>query len=74
MFRAKEFLIKSFGNPQGLMSFLRAYNVAAPELAAVQKWFTRGSVPAAWLPVLLAYLEVDRGGPVSLISFIEGTT
>lgn len=71
MFRTRQFLVEMFGNPQGVVSFLRAYDVDAPDAATVQKWFARESVPASWLPVLLAYLEIDRGDPVSLVSYID---
>lgn len=71
-FGAKRFLTDKFGTVQGLISFLRAYKVAPlPNDRAVQKWFQRASIPSDWLPVLLAYLEIDRGGPISLIPYLE---
>lgn len=73
MFKAKSFLVEMFGNVQGLLSFLGAYDAPLPNAGAVEKWFQRGSIPSDWLPVLLAYLELDRGGPVSLSSYLGNT-
>lgn len=69
-FRTKEFLVENFQTVQGVMAFLRAYNAPMPNLKTVEKWFQRQSVPSEWLPVLLAYLELDRGGPVSLTKYL----
>lgn len=74
MFRSKAFLADHFGNAQGVLAFLRAYNGPTPTDAAVLKWFQRGSVPGDWLTVLLCYLELDRGSPVSLVAYLEGRT
>ncbi len=71
-FRTKKFLVENFQTVQGVMAFLRAYNAPLPNTKAVEKWFQRQSVPSEWLPVLLAYLELDRGEPVSLIIYLEG--
>lgn len=70
MFETKRFLVENFGSTQGLLAFLRAYGVAAPNDSTVGKWFSRASVPSEWLPLLLGYLEIDRGQPVSLIAYI----
>lgn len=70
MFNTKQFLVEMFGNPQGLLSFLRSYDAPLPGAAAVDKWFQRGSVPSDWLPILLAYIELDRGEPVRLSSYL----
>lgn len=73
MFKAKQFLKENFKTPQGVLSFLRAYGAPVPGAKAVEKWFQRDSVPAEWLPVLLAYLELDGGAPVSLRDYLEGS-
>ena len=67
----RRFLVEMFGSVQGLLSFLRAYDAPTPGQSAVEKWFERDRVPADWLPILLAYLEVDRGGPVSLHNYLK---
>lgn len=72
MFDAKRFLVELFGSVQGLLSFLRAYDAPLPRASAVEKWFWRGSIPSDWLPVLLAYLELDRGAPISLTAYLGG--
>jgi hypothetical protein len=67
----KRFLVESFGSTQGLLSFLRAYSVDYPPSdAAVAKWFYRGSIPADWLFILLAYLQIDRGSPVDVAAYL----
>lgn len=43
-----------------------------PNQAAADKWFQRASVPSEWLPVVLSYLEIDNGSPVSLIPYLGG--
>jgi hypothetical protein len=70
-FRTRQFLVDMFGNAQGLVSFLRAYDSPTPAPAAVDKWFQRESIPSHWFPLLLVYLELDRGSPVSLSSYLE---
>lgn len=71
-FESKRFLVEKFGTVQGLLSFLRAYKAPTPNLKAVEKWFQRESIPSDWLPVLLAYLELDGGKPVSLVPYLSG--
>lgn len=71
-FDSKKFLREHFKSPSELVAFVRLYRTSAPREAAVDKWFRRGSIPSDWLPVLLALLEIDRGGPVSLIAYLEG--
>lgn len=70
MFKTKTFLIERFGNVQGLLSFLRAYDAPLPGAPAVEKWFQRESIPSEWLPILLSYLEIEKGAPVSLVSYL----
>lgn len=72
MFRTKQFLADHFHSVQGVVSFLGAYDAPLPKAPAVQKWFERGSIPSDWLPVLLCYLEIENGAPVSLKVYLEG--
>lgn len=69
-FKYKQFLVEMFGSPQGLVSFLSAYRAPLPGVFAVEKWFKRESVPSDWFAKLLVYLELDQGGPVSLIKYL----
>jgi hypothetical protein len=69
-FQSKRFLVEMFGNAQGLLSFLRAYDAKLPGSAAVEKWFYREKVPADWMVTLLAYLEIEHGAPVSLRKYL----
>ena len=71
MFDTKRFLAEKFKDPYSLIAFLRAYRAPEPKEETVRKWFTRGSVPSEWLPVLIAYLEIDECSPVSIVSYLE---
>jgi hypothetical protein len=72
VFRTKQFLVDHFQTVQGVVSFLGAYDAPLPNAAAVQKWFERGSIPSDWLPLLLCYLEIENGTPVSLRGYVGG--
>lgn len=51
---------------------MRAYDAPLPKSTRVEKWFQRESIPADWFAILLAYLEIDRGKPVSLVVYLGG--
>lgn len=72
MFDFPKFLRAEVGRPAALLKLLTAYGVDPPEYAAVQKWFQRGSVPANWFAVLLAYLTLERGEPPNLCKYVRG--
>ena len=67
-----KFLATNFQSPAKLSSFLRAFGVQPPSDEVVRKWFQRKTVPADWFAVLLVYLELDQGGPVSLTIYLCG--
>lgn len=69
-FRTKQFLVEMFGNPEGLLSFLRAYDAKLPGAPAVKKWFYRESLPVEWAWTLLAYLEIEHGAPISISKYL----
>ena len=71
MFDFSKFLREHFQTPQGLLSFLAAYNAPQPSDHAVIKWFQRKQIPADWFAVLLAWLEVEHGEPVRLANFLS---
>lgn len=71
MLKATEFLVDNFKTPRELISFLEAYGVKAPEFPTVSKWFQRDAIPGSWLPILLAYLEIDQGSPVSIKRYVR---
>lgn len=73
MFEATQFLREHFATPAGVTAFLQAYSSTAPSAATTDKWFQRNKIPAEWLPLLLGYLEIDRGAPVALSSYLRGT-
>ena len=70
MFDALGFLTDKFKDANGLVAFLHAYGAEAPPVGTVVKWFQRSSIPSDWLPVLLAYVEIDEGKPISVIDYI----
>lgn len=70
MFDTARFLKDMFGSAAGLSAFLGSYGLTGLSAAAVQKWFQREAIPSEWLPVLLVYLELDRGSPVQLLPYI----
>jgi len=72
VFDTKRFLRTEFDSPAGLVAFLTAFGVQCPSVEVVAKWFQRASVPSAWLPVLLAYKELDGGVPVSMSQYLVG--
>ena len=74
VFQTRRFLIDHFGNAPGLLAFLGAYDAPCPNPAAAEKWFQRASVPSEWFSLVLSYLEIDHGKPVSLIPYLQGTT
>lgn len=71
LFSARNFLHDRFKNPPGVVAFVAAYRVTPPTLSATEKWFQRGVIPGDWLPVLLALIEVENGGPVSMAEYVE---
>lgn len=70
MFDAKRFLQENFRSSVELVTFLRSYGVEPPLANTADKWWRRNSISGEWLPVLLAVLEIDRGAPVSIASYL----
>lgn len=71
VFDTAAFLATNFRTPAGLSAFLTAYAAPNPGDEVVRKWFQRRSVPSEWLPLLLLYLELDTGTPVSLAPYFS---
>lgn len=70
-FKAKQFLTDHFQTPGRVVAFLRVYDVKVTVTEeAVRKWFIRDSLTGEWLATLLAYLELDRGEPISLARYL----
>ncbi|MBZ9706118.1 hypothetical protein LB543_05210 [Mesorhizobium sp. ESP7-2] len=69
MFDTKAFLTEQFTNAQNVLVLFRAYGVECPSLSAVEKWFTRQSVPGEYWPVMLCILELERGEPFKLAQY-----
>jgi len=71
VFNTKAFLVEQFTNAQNVLVLFRAYGVTCPSLSAVEKWFTRQSVPGEYWPVMLCILEIERGEPIRLAHYFE---
>ena len=70
-FNQNSFLRAKFGDADGVIGMLSAFGVDAPPKDTVRKWFERGGIPSAWLPMLLVILELEDGSPVRLAQFIN---
>ena len=72
MFEIEAFLRDHFPDPDAVVGLLNAWRLPAPKIEAVRKWFPRKSVPAEWLPLLIAVLELENGSPISLTRYVRG--
>lgn len=71
-FNAKRFLTDQFHTPERVNLLLSSYGLLTPKISAVEKWFQRGRIPGEWSPLLLVVLELEKGKPTSLTSYLEG--
>lgn len=71
MFNTERFLKEQFKTPPELRALFSAYSITPPRDGTVSQWFVRASVPSTWFPVLLAVLELHKGGPVSIVEYLE---
>lgn len=69
MFDARRFLKEKFHNPPHAHALLEGYGFRI-SLHAVEKWFQRATVPGQWWPILIAILELERGAPQSVASYL----
>lgn len=70
-FNARKFLEDNFHDAEGLLAYLRAKNIKElPSRAAVDKWFSRNSVPSDWQAVLTGFLEGDRNGTGQIAPYL----
>ncbi len=70
MFNAGKFLSEHFTDVDGVIGLVGKHWSDVPQREAVRKWFSRGSLPADWIPVLCVVLEREYGPPVSLAPYI----
>jgi hypothetical protein len=71
-FDSVQFLQDHFQTPTGLMSFLTSYRVkGAPKMNTIYRWWSREAVPGPWIAILLAYLEMEHGAPVSVQKYLQ---
>lgn len=71
MFTGTRFIADKFGCSGYVRSLVASYGFPAPTEAAVKKWMVRDSIPGEWLPVLLGVLELEHGGPVSVLPYVR---
>lgn len=70
-FNSTKFLKAYFPDCASMRSLILAYGFEQPQPSTAEKWWRRGAVPGAWLPVLLCVLELEHGHAVSLLPYIE---
>lgn len=70
MFDCLRFMNDQFGNADAVIGLANHFNVDVPTKDTLRKWFERGSIPSDWWPIVLALLEMERGEPVSVLSYI----
>ncbi len=70
MFDFRRFLDEQYGSSDAIVGLLNVYRLRSPSRDTVRKWFERATIPAAWLPVLLAVKELDSGEPVALAKYL----
>ena len=76
MSKEQEFNVGAFfdahwKNPRVIAEFLTRYG-SPTTTAAVIKWRDRKSVPGDKLVMLLLFLEMEHGAPISLIPYMKG--
>lgn len=69
-FDSSAFLHECFGDHDGLVRLMTAYAFPSPNVAAARKWFERERIPAAWLPLLIAAITIEKGAPVDLNAYL----
>ena len=69
-FNTGRFLTDHWTSSLELATFLNRYGYPVSP-AAVYKWWIRSTIPAAYLPVLLALLELDGGAPVAVAAYLN---
>ena len=74
MFDTLKFLETEFSDADGLIGLLAKHRQETPKREAVRKWFSRGSVPAEWMPILIIVLEDENGTPPALRSYFSEAT
>jgi hypothetical protein len=70
-FNSTKFLKANFVDCVSMRGLLAAYGFHQPQPSTAEKWWRRGAVPGAWLPLLLGVLELEHGRPMSLLPYIE---
>jgi hypothetical protein len=71
-FDSVRFLNDQFQTPVGLMHFLTTYKVrGVPKMNTLYRWWQRENVPGQWIAILLAYLEMEHGAPVSVQKYLR---
>lgn len=70
MFDFEQFLLDNFGTTERLSRFLHVYGYTPPKHDTIYKWFHRRTIPAEWFALLVALLELERGGSASVNKYI----
>jgi hypothetical protein len=72
MFDTQRFLTENFRDADGVVGLFNAFRLEIPPRDTVRKWFSRGTIPSQWLPMLIAVAELEAGRPVSLARYVGG--
>lgn len=70
-FNYHKFLRDKWGDPDRMLTFLRAYGHKDVQRPTINQWFRRKSVPADWFATLLGLLEIETGQKVSVTEYLE---
>lgn len=70
-FDAKAFLTAEFVNAQGVRALMGFYGLGDVNISTIEKWFQRGNIPGAHLPLLLCIRELEKGDPVRLAQYLR---
>lgn len=65
------FIANELRTPQNVVSMFSRYNFRPPAYATVEKWFQRKTVPSSALFVILALIELEQGGALSLTRYVS---
>lgn len=68
-FDATAFLHDRWGDPDKLVAFLRVYGHEV-QRPAINQWFRRGRLPTEWGMTLLALIEMENDGPISIAKYL----
>lgn len=70
MFDTKKFLTDNWPSPNDMHAWLLSFEPGLKPIN-VYMWYRRETLPAPWFARILAYMELTRGEPVSLLPWLK---